>query len=59
MADQIRFKKKFCTMSVVSYWNRLPEDIVDIPSLEVFQGQVRWGFEQPGLVESDRDVGNS
>jgi len=29
----------------------LPKGVVDAPSLEGVQGQVEWGFEQPGLLE--------
>jgi len=40
------------------HWNRMPREAVDAPPV---QGQVGWGFEQPGLVESvpahDRGVG--
>lgn len=34
------------------HWRRLPREVVDGPSLQVFQGQVGWGTEQLGLVES-------
>jgi len=44
-------RKKFFTMRVVRHWNRLPRDAVAAPSLEAFQGQAGWGFEQTGLVE--------
>ncbi|GAB0209597.1 hypothetical protein GRJ2_003425400 [Grus japonensis] len=33
-------RKKFFPVRVVRYWNRLPRDIVEAPSLEVVQGQV-------------------
>jgi len=37
-------------MRVVRHWNRFPREAVDALPGSV-QGQVGWGFEQPGLVE--------
>jgi len=31
---------KFITMRVVKHWNRLPTEIVDAPSLEVFKARL-------------------
>lgn len=57
MASRCRFRwdlgKKSFPAIVVRPWNEFPREIVAAPSLEVSQGQVRWGLEQPGIVERD------
>ena len=37
---QGRFRKKFFTQRVVTHWNRLPKDIVDVASLEAFKARL-------------------
>ncbi|KAK4828416.1 hypothetical protein QYF61_026272 [Mycteria americana] len=41
-------RKKFFTMRVAGHWNRLPREVVDAPSLEVFKA--RWGGALSNLV---------
>lgn len=38
-------------IKVAGNWNRLPEEAVDAPSLEVFRSWVGQGFEQPNLLK--------
>jgi len=33
-------RKKFFSMRVVGYWNKLPREAVDAPSLEVFKARL-------------------
>jgi len=33
-------RKKLFTLSVVRHWNRLPREVVNVPSLEVFKARL-------------------
>ncbi|KFU84102.1 hypothetical protein M959_08517, partial [Chaetura pelagica] len=37
---KLHIRKKFITMGVVRHWNRLPREVVDAPSLEVFKARL-------------------
>ena len=33
-------RKKFFTQRVVTHWNRLPKEVVDVPSQETFKARL-------------------
>ena len=43
-------RKKLFTQRVVRHLNRLPREVVDITSLEVFEARLGWVSEQVDLV---------
>ena len=37
---RLDIRKKLFTQRVVTHWNRLPRDVVDVPSLEEFKARL-------------------
>ena len=37
---RLHIRRKFFTQRVVTHWNRLPKEVVDVPSLEAFKARL-------------------
>ncbi|KAK4826009.1 hypothetical protein QYF61_003782 [Mycteria americana] len=46
---RLDIRKKFLTVGVVRHWNRLPREVVDAPSLEVFKARLDGALNNLGV----------
>ncbi|KAK4818824.1 hypothetical protein QYF61_019861 [Mycteria americana] len=59
---RLAIMKKFFTMRMVRHWNRLPREVVDAPSLEVFKARLDGALSNLGkimLSQTDNLLGSS
>ena len=44
-------RKHFFILGMIKHWSRLPREVVEPPSLELYKTTIRFGPEQPALAD--------